>query len=74
MVAENRICEVVEVGFTIFARVLLGEFPRCPSLDYCFTLIMDTRHRLAEAGDAQNSVLVMEKRLEQTLRSSLTDR
>jgi hypothetical protein len=53
MLAENRVCEVVEVCLTVLAPVLLGIFPRGSSLDYRITLTVDTRHRLARFGETE---------------------
>jgi hypothetical protein len=53
MLAENRVCEVVEVRFTAFAPVLLGVFSRCSSLNYFLTPAVDTRLRLAETGETE---------------------
>ena len=53
MLAEDRVCEVVEVRLTLFAPVLLGVFSGCSTLDNVVTLAMDTRHRLAEAGETE---------------------
>jgi len=48
MLAENRVCEVVEVCLTVFAPVLLSIFPRGSSVDHRITLAVDTRHRVAK--------------------------
>jgi hypothetical protein len=53
MLAENRVCEVVEICLTVLASILLGVFPRSSSLDYCITPAVDTRHRLAEASETE---------------------
>jgi len=53
MLAENRLCEVVEVGFAVLAPVLLGVFAGRSSVDNGVTLAVDTRHRLAEPGETE---------------------
>jgi len=53
MLAEYRVREVVKVRFALFAPVLLCVFTRGTALDNFFTLVMNTRHRLAEAGETE---------------------
>ena len=53
MLPENRVCGVVEVRLAVFAPVLLGVFASGSSLDNLIALAVDTRHRLAEAGETE---------------------
>ena len=53
MLAETRVCEIVELCLTVFTLVLLGIFPRISLLDYRIILAVDTCHRLAEAGETE---------------------
>jgi hypothetical protein len=53
VLAENRLCEVVKIRFALFAPVLLCVLTSRTALDNVFTLAMDTRHRLAEAGETE---------------------
>ena len=53
MLAEHRLCEVVEVGFAGFAPVLLSVLAGRSSVDNRVTLAVNTRHRLAEPGETE---------------------
>ena len=56
MLAEERVREVVEVGFAGFASVLLSVLTGRSSVDNRVTLAVDTRHRLAEPGETETCV------------------
>ena len=53
MLSENRVCEVVELRFAVFAPVLLGVFASGSSFDYLIALAVDTRLRLARFGETE---------------------
>jgi len=53
MLAEYRVREVVKVRFALIAPALLCVFAGGVALDNVPTLAMDTRHRLAEAGETE---------------------
>jgi hypothetical protein len=53
MLAEERVREVVEVGFAGFTPVLLSVLTGRSSVDNRVTLAVDTRHRLAEPGETE---------------------
>lgn len=53
MLAENRVREIVKVRLALFAPVLLCVLTGCTPSDNVFTFAMDTRHRLAGAGETE---------------------
>lgn len=53
MLAKDRLCEVVKVGFAVLAPVLLSVLTGHSSLDNVVALAMDTRHRPAEPGETE---------------------
>jgi len=53
MLAEDRVSEVVKVRLAGFAPVLLSVFARGSSLDDLVASAVDTRHRLAKAGETE---------------------
>jgi len=53
MLAEDRLCEVVEAGFAGLAPVLLSVLTGRCSVDNRVTLAVNTRHRLAETGETE---------------------
>jgi hypothetical protein len=53
MLPENRLRKVAEVGFTLLAPVLLGVLVGRSAFDDGVISAMDTRHRLAEAGETE---------------------
>jgi len=53
MLAEERVREVVEVGFAGFTPVLLSVLTGRSSVDNRVTLAVNARHRLAEPGETE---------------------
>ena len=53
MLPENRLREVAEVGLAVLAAVLLGVLIGRSAFDDVVISAMDTRHRLAEAGETE---------------------
>jgi hypothetical protein len=53
MLPENRLRKVAEVGLAVLAPVLLGVLVDRSAFDDGVIPAMDTRHRLAEAGETE---------------------
>jgi len=53
VLAENRVCKVVEVGFAVLTPVLLGVLAGGSTLHNLITTAVDARHRLAEPGETE---------------------
>ena len=53
MLAEDRVCEIVEVRLTLHRPILLGVFSGCSVLGNAATLALDTRLRLARFGETE---------------------
>ncbi|PSO45088.1 MAG: hypothetical protein BRC25_03205, partial [Parcubacteria group bacterium SW_6_46_9] len=55
MLAEDCVREVIRVGLTLLAPILLGVFAGRTSFDNDVTLAVDTRLRLARFGEPETS-------------------